>query len=200
MRSTHGVDRKGVRFFARMNVTIRRAEARDVPRMLELVKELAVFEKEPDAVTVTEQEMTDAGFGPDPVWWGWVAERSDDQMIRRSQDDKDSGGMASRTIVGVAMCYERYSTWRGRVGYLEDIVVAEQARSLGIGERLFKACAAEAVERDYHHMTWQVLDWNEGAIRFYKRLGAELDGEWVNGRLDKEELRRMGLEVLSPES
>ncbi len=198
MRSTHGVDRMALPFFARMNVTIRRAEARDVPQMLELVRELAVFEKEPDAVTVTEDHMRDAGFGPNAVWWGWVAERSDDQTPdtyrgRRSENEGSVDDEGSGSIVGIAMCYERYSTWKGRAGYLEDIVVTEQARSLGIGQRLFKACAAEAVKRDYHHMTWQVLDWNEGAIRFYKRLGAELDGEWVNGRLYKEELRRMGL-------
>lgn len=174
-----------------MNVTIRRAEARDVPRMLELVKELAVFEKEPEAVTVTEEHMRDAGFGPNAVWWGWVAERSDDQKIRRSENAGSVDVEGTRSIVGIAICYERYSTWKGRAGYLEDIVVTEQARSHGIGERLFKACAAEAVKRDYHHMTWQVLDWNEGAIRFYKRLGAELDPQWVNGRLYKAQLDKL---------
>lgn len=156
-----------------MEITIRKAEARDVAQMLALVKELAVFEKEPEAVTVTEDHMRDAGFGPNAVWWGWVAEGS------------------NKGIVGIAMCYERYSTWRGRAGYLEDIVVTEPARGHGIGERLFKACAAEAVKRNYHHMTWQVLDWNEGAIRFYKRLGAELDPQWVNGRLDKAQLSKL---------
>ena len=174
-----------------MEITIRKAEARDVPQMLALVKELALFEKEPEAVTVTEEHMRDAGFGPNAVWWGWVAVRSDDQMIGRSDDVDPAGDEGTRTIVGIAMCYERYSTWRGRSGYLEDIVVTEQARGHGIGESLFKACAAEAVKRDYHHMTWQVLDWNEGAIRFYKRLGAELDAQWVNGRLYKAELIKL---------
>ncbi|MEO7081357.1 MAG: GNAT family N-acetyltransferase [Flavobacteriales bacterium] len=174
-----------------MEITIRKAEARDVPQMLALVKELAVFEKEPEAVTVTEEHMRDAGFGPNAVWWGWVAERSEDQRIRRSDNEAGAGGSALRTVVGIAMCYERYSTWRGRAGYLEDIVVTESARGHGIGERLFKACAAEAVKRNYHHMTWQVLDWNEGAIRFYKRLGAELDPQWVNGRLDKAQLSKL---------
>jgi ribosomal protein S18 acetylase RimI-like enzyme len=171
-----------------MEITIRKAEARDVPQMLALVKELAMFEKEPEAVTVTEEAMRDAGFGPSPVWWGWVAFQSDDQKIRRSENDSTSGIVDERKILGIAICYERYSTWRGRVGYLEDIVVTENARGLGIGELLFKACAAEAAQREYHHLTWQVLDWNEGAIRFYKRLGADLDGAWVNGRLDKVQL------------
>ena len=155
-----------------MKVTIRKAEARDVPQMLGLVKELAVFEKEPDAVTVTEAAMVDAGFGNKAVWWGWVAE-------------------LEGSIVGIAMCYERYSTWRGRVAYLEDIVVTEKYRSARIGEQLFKACAAHAVEKNYHHMTWQVLDWNEGALRFYERLGADLDGEWVNGRMELAQLKKI---------
>lgn len=185
-----------LRFFAPMNVTIRRAEARDVPQMLALVKELAVFEKEPDAVTVTEEHMRDAGFGPDPLWWAWVAERTEEEPADKlwnsaADHENDAGVPPARTIVGLAICYERYSTWKGRTSYLEDIIVTEHARNLGLGERLFKACAEEALERDHHHMTWQVLDWNEGAIRFYKRLGAELDPHWVNGRLYKEELRRM---------
>lgn len=167
-----------------MNVIIRRAEARDVPAMLELVRELALFEKEPEAVTVTEEEMRDAGFGERPVWWGWVAEGSVDETIRRS----DNG---NAELLGIAICYERYSTWRGRVGYLEDIVVTDSARGQGFGEKLFKACAAEAVKRGYHHLAWQVLDWNEGAIRFYKRLGAELSSEWLNGRLYQEQLQEI---------
>ena len=167
-----------------MNAIIRRAEPRDVPAMLELVRELALFEKEPEAVTVTEAEMLGAGFGEQPVWWGWVAERSDDRMIGRSDD-------RNVPLLGIAVCYERYSTWRGRVGYLEDIVVTDSARGQGLGEKLFKACAAEAVERGYHHLTWQVLDWNEGAIRFYKRLGAELSSEWLNGRLFQDQLKQI---------
>ena len=155
-----------------MKVTIRKAEAGDVPEMLALVKELAVFEKDPEAVTVTEAEMRDAGFGPNAVWWGWVAE--------------DTDGM-----LGMAVCYERYSTWRGRVGYLEDIVVTQRARGQGIGEQLMKVCAEEAAVRKYHHLTWQVLDWNEGAIRFYERLGAEISKEWFNGRLYLEQLKQL---------
>ncbi|MBL0127174.1 MAG: GNAT family N-acetyltransferase [Flavobacteriales bacterium] len=155
-----------------MEVTIRRAEERDVPDMLRLVRELATFEREPEAVTVTEAEMVDAGFGEKPVWWGWVAE--------------DASG-----IVGIAICYERYSTWRGRVGYLEDIIVTEAARGQGIGERLFRECAADVVEHGYHHLTWQVLDWNKGAIRFYDRLGAQMDGQWVNGKLDRDQLMKI---------
>lgn len=167
-----------------MNVVIRRAEPRDVRQMLELVRELATFEKEPEAVTVTEEEMRDAGFGEKPVWWGWVAEGSDDGTIRRS----DNG---NAELVGMAVCYERYSTWRGRVGYLEDIVVTEAVRGQRIGERLFRACVQDALDRGYHHLTWQVLDWNKDAMRFYARLGAEFDPQWVNGRMTREVMAKL---------
>lgn len=166
------MQRCGAAFFAAMNVVIRRAEARDVPRMLELVRELARFEKEPEAVTVTEQEMLDAGFGPHAVWVGWVAE----------------GGPG---IIGMAVCYTRYSTWRGRTLYLEDIVVTEAARGHGVGERLFRACVAHAVEHGHAWMRWQVLDWNTDAIRFYERFGASVTTGWLNGDLTREQLKAL---------
>ncbi|MEX1132263.1 MAG: GNAT family N-acetyltransferase [Flavobacteriales bacterium] len=155
-----------------MEVVIRKAEARDVPQMLALVKELAAFEKEPEAVTVTLEHMVDAGFGPDPVWVGWVAE----------QDDR---------ILGLAICYERYSTWKGRRLYLEDIVVTEQARGQRIGERLFVECARHGASKNYSGMLWQVLDWNVDAIRFYKRFGAAMDPQWINGSLDLEQMKKL---------
>ncbi len=155
-----------------MNPTIRPAEPRDVPRMLELVRELALFERAPDEVTVTEEHMRDAGFGKDPVWFGWVAE-------------------ADGVIHGMAVCYERYSTWKGRRLYLEDIIVTEAARGQRIGEKLFLQCARHAVEQNYSGMLWQVLDWNTDAIRFYGRFGATLDPQWVNGTLDMEQMKAL---------
>lgn len=152
-----------------MKVLIRPAEPRDVPRMLELVRELALFEKAPDEVTVTEEEMRDAGFGENPVWFGWVAE-------------------AEGVIQGMAICYERYSTWKGRCLYLEDIVVTEAARGKGIGDRLLRTCIAYAAEQGYARMRWQVLDWNTDAMRFYERFGAEFDNGWVNVELTREQL------------
>lgn len=163
-----------------MEVVIRRAEPRDVPRMLDLVRELATFEKEPEAVTVTEDHMREAGFGKDPVWVGWVAEIS--AIPGQSRNDK---------IVGMAVCYERYSTWRGRCLYLEDIVVTEAARGRRVGEMLFKACSAHALEHGHHHMLWQVLDWNTDAMRFYTRLGATFDPKWVNGKMTREDMRKL---------
>jgi ribosomal protein S18 acetylase RimI-like enzyme len=158
--------------FAGMEIIIRKAEARDVPRMLDLVRELAVFERAPEEVTVTLEHMRDAGFGSDPVWVGWVAE-------------------LEGTIVGMAVCYERYSTWKGRRLYLEDIIVTEGARGHRIGDRLFRQCAAYAVEKDYSGMLWQVLDWNTDAIRFYERFGAAMDPQWINGSLGKEQLKQI---------
>ncbi len=163
------VQRCGGLSFVRMNNVIRRAEARDVPRMLELVHELALFERAPQEVTVTVDHMRDAGFGSDPVWVGWVAE-------------------SEGVIVGMAVCYERYSTWKGRRLYLEDIVVTESARGMRIGEKLFRQCAAYAVEKDYSGMLWQVLDWNVDAQRFYDRFGANYAKEWWNGSLEKDAL------------
>jgi ribosomal protein S18 acetylase RimI-like enzyme len=164
-----------------MNVTIRRAEARDVPQMLALVKELALFEKEPEAVTVTEAEMRDAGFGEKPVWFGWVAEVS-------AGSEQWAVGGKSPGIVGMAVCYTRYSTWRGRTLYLEDIIVTDAARGQRIGERLFHACVQHAVANDHAWMRWQVLDWNTGAIRFYERFGASISPGWLNGELTREQL------------
>ena len=155
-----------------MEITIRRALEHDVPRMLELVRELAVFERAPDEVTVSEQHMRDAGFGPDPVWVGWVAE-------------------VDGVIQGMAVCYERYSTWKGRRLYLEDIIVTEQARGQRLGEKLFLECVRHAVEQDYSGMLWQVLDWNTNAMRFYARLGATFDPKWVNGRLTREGMQQL---------
>jgi ribosomal protein S18 acetylase RimI-like enzyme len=159
-------------FFAVMEVMIRRAEARDVPGMLTLVRELATFEKEPEAVTVTEEHMRDAGFGPEPVWVGWVAE----------QDG---------VLLGMALCYERYSTWKGRRLYLEDIIVTERARGQRLGEELFRQCAGYAVEMNYNGMLWQVLDWNTDAIRFYDRFGATYSDEWLNGWLELDQLKNL---------
>ena len=174
-----------------MGISIRRAEARDVPQMLALVQELATFEKEPDAVTVTEAAMLDAGFGEKPTWFGWVVEGSDNETIRRSKDPNAATNGSSDRIVGIAICYDRYSTWKGRCLYLEDIVVTESMRGQGIGDRLFRQCVKHAVENNYHSMRWQVLDWNEGAIRFYKRMGADLYPGWLNGDLTKDQMQRL---------
>jgi len=158
-----------------MDVIIRKAREEDVPRMLELVKELALFERAPEEVTVTVEAMRDAGFGPEATWYGWVAENTEGQ----------------HAIVGLAICYTRYSTWKGNTLYLEDFVVTESARSAGVGLKLFKVCCEYAVEKNFPLMIWQVLDWNVDAIRFYERHGASIDSEWLEGRMTLEGMKKL---------
>lgn len=150
---------------------IRKAEKRDCPALLGLVKELAVYEKSPGEVTVSLAEMEEAGFGPRPVWWAFVAETED-----------------THQIVGISLYYIRYSTWKGRRLYLEDIVVNEPFRGRGIGKLLFEATAREAARLGMNGMTWQVLDWNQPAIGFYQRYGAVIESGWLNASLNKEQL------------
>jgi GNAT superfamily N-acetyltransferase len=133
--------------------------------MMELVRELAVYEKAPDEVTVTMDHFIQSGFGPNPVWWAFVAE--EDGIIQ-----------------GFALYYIRYSTWKGQRMYLEDIIVTEQARGRGLGARLMDALIQEAKDKGFTGIVWQVLEWNEPAFNFYRKFGARFDPEWVNAVLD----------------
>ncbi|WP_460685433.1 GNAT family N-acetyltransferase [Niabella aquatica] len=152
------------------SINIRRAEAADCPRILELVQELADYEHAPEAVTVTLAHFTESGFGANPVWWGFVAERSPSSL----EQGQGSG------IVAFALYYIRFSTWKGQAMYLEDILVTEQMRGRGIGHLVFDALMKEAREKGFKRICWQVLDWNEPAINFYKKYNANFDGEWMN--------------------
>ncbi len=142
-------------------ITIRSAIKKDCPRLLELIKELALYEKAPEQVTVTLEHFEESGFGETPVWWAFAAEEDG-------------------VILGFALYYIRYSTWKGQRMYLEDILVTDAARGKGIGKLLFDALVDEAREKKLSGIAWQVLDWNEPAIRFYKKLDAHLDPEWIN--------------------
>ncbi len=144
---------------------IRKAQQEDCPALLQLIHELAAYEKEPDAVTVSMKEFVDSGFGAQPVWGAFVAER----------DDK---------IVGMALYYIRYSTWKGRRLYLEDLIVTASERGAGIGKMLLDKTIDFAKAEGYSGMMWQVLDWNEPAINFYKKYKADFDSEWVNVSLN----------------
>ena len=149
-----------------MDITIRRAKIEDAPRMMELIKELAVYEKAPDEVSVTMDHFIESGFGKNPVWWAFVAE----------MEVPGKG----RVIQGFALYYVRYSTWKGQRMYLEDIIVTEEAREKGIGKLLMDRLIEEAKERKFSGMMWQVLEWNEPAINFYRKYNAHLDNEWIN--------------------
>ena len=150
-----------------MNINIRRAEKKDCVRLLELIQELADYEKAPQEVTVTLSHFEESGFGTNPVWWAFVAE------------------MDGR-VEGFALYYIRYSTWKGQCLYLEDFLVTEKHRGNGAGKLLFDRIIDEAKEKGFKRMVWQVLEWNEPAINFYKKYNATLDPEWINGILDFE--------------
>jgi len=162
--------------------------------MLELVRELAEFERAPNEVTVTLDHFIQAGFGPDPVWKALVAvvdkAGNDKPVADEHANDRGSNG---GDIVGISLWYIRYSTWKGRRLYLEDLIVTESYRGKGIGKLLFDATVEEARKMQYGGMMWQVLDWNEAAISFYKKYGTSFDGEWVNCSLNFDSARSVGL-------
>jgi len=144
-----------------MKITIRRAVKDDCARLLELIQELATYERAPDEVTVTLDHFTESGFGKQPVWWAFVAD-------------------VDEVIVGFALYYIRYSTWKGQAMYLEDILITNEMRGKGIGKLLFDRLIEEAKEKKFNRIIWQVLDWNEPAINFYRKYNADFDASWVN--------------------
>lgn len=150
---------------------IRKAIKEDCPRLLELIYELAVFEKEPEAVTVTLEHFTESGFGAKPVWEAFVAAAPDEA--------------GKEIIYGFALYYIRYSTWKGQRLYLEDLIVTEARRGQGIGKLLMDAIMQEAKDKNYSGVAWQVLDWNEPAIAFYKKYHASFDAGWINCSVDR---------------
>lgn len=155
-----------------MNSIIRKGHASDIPGALRLVKELAVYEKAPDEVEVTVDEMTAWGFGADKQFDFFVAE--------------DQGA-----IVGIALYYFKYSTWKGKCLFLEDIIVTESLRGKGIGKLLFDEVVKVSKSLGVRRMEWQVLEWNTPAIKFYEKYQASLDGEWINCKLTNHQLEKM---------
>ncbi|MBD0294494.1 MAG: GNAT family N-acetyltransferase [Flavisolibacter sp.] len=144
-----------------MEIRIRKAVQQDCARILELVKELARYERAANEVTVTLEHFEQSGFGHRPVWWAFVAE-------------------VDGVVQGFALYYIRFSTWKGQRMYLEDFYVAEEMRGKGLGKLLFDRLVQEAKRRKLNGIQWQVLEWNEPAINFYKKYNAVFDGEWLN--------------------
>jgi GNAT superfamily N-acetyltransferase len=153
-------------------ITIRQGLKEDLPRVLELIKELAEFERAPHEVTNTLKQLEEDGFGRRPVYGFFVAEIED-------------------RIIGLSLYYWRYSTWKGKRLYLEDIIVTASERGKGAGQMLFNRTMEKALEENCTGMMWQVLDWNEPAIKFYKKYGARIDGEWLNCSLEAEQIIKL---------
>lgn len=148
-----------------MQITIRKGTPEDVPQVFALVQELALYERAPEQVTNTPEMMLKDGFGPEPIFGLFVAE-------------------VDGQIVGISLYYYRYSTWKGKRLYLEDLIVTESMRGYGLGKMLLDTTVQEAKDTNCTGVMWQVLDWNEPSIKFYERYGARLDGEWINCHLD----------------
>jgi GNAT superfamily N-acetyltransferase len=152
-------------------ITVRKAESKDAGILFQFIEELAEFERAPHEVTNTPERIIQDGFGDKPAFTAAIAEYNGEPA-------------------GIYVWYIRYSTWKGRGLYLEDIIVSEKFRGKGIGRALMKALMEDALEADVHYMTWQVLDWNEPAIEFYGKYTPVFDGEWINVRMSREQIEK----------
>lgn len=155
-----------------MSILIRTAVKEDCSRLLELIQELAAYEKAPNEVTVSLEEFQKAGFGNNPVWKAFIAEEN---------------GITQ----GFGLYYIRYSTWKGCRMYLEDLLVTEKMRGKGLGKMIFNQLIEEAKEKGFKGITWQVLDWNNPAINFYEKYNSDFDSGWINVSLSKEQIDKL---------
>ncbi|GHA23177.1 N-acetyltransferase [Salinimicrobium marinum] len=154
-----------------MEINIRKATRTDMPDVLELIKELAAFENEPDAVETTVETLEKEGFGENPLFTCFVAE----------VDGK---------IEGMALVYYRFSTWKGRTLHLEDLIVREEKRGTGLGNALYKKVITFAEEQGLKRVEWVVLEWNQHAIDFYARSGANILKDWYTVQMDTEGIKK----------
>lgn len=161
-----------------MNITIREGKETDLPQTLALIQELAEYEKSPQEVTNNLEMMREDGFGTNPIFKFFVAETEEG-------------------IIGIAIYFTAYSTWKGKTIYLEDLVVTEKYRRYGIGKKLFDAVAKKAEELGAKRFSWQVLEWNEPAIKFYQKAKANLDPEWINCKMTESQLHAYNLQQAS---
>ncbi|SHI63554.1 hypothetical protein SAMN04488096_103122 [Mesonia phycicola] len=154
-----------------MSNRVRKALETDMPAVLELINELAVYEREPNAVEVTTEDLVRDGFGKQPLFNCFVAE----------EDNK---------IVGMALLYFRYSTWKGKTVHLEDLIVSESYRGKGFGMMLYKEVMKFALENKVKRVEWVVLDWNAPAVQFYKNTGATVFSEWDTVQFDQDSIKK----------
>ncbi len=145
---------------------IRKGELKDMAAVLELIQELAVFEKEPNVVVVTVDDLQRDGFGATPLFYTFIAE-------------------VNQQIVGVALYYYRYSTWKGRTIHLEDLIVKEALRGKGIGFELYAEIIAQGKRDGVRRIEWAVLNWNTPAIDFYTKSGAKVYEDWRVAQMDE---------------
>jgi GNAT superfamily N-acetyltransferase len=155
---------------------IRKGTKQDMPAVLSLIKELAAFEKEPDAVVVTTEDLIKDGFGENPLFHTFIAEEGSE-------------------IIGMALFYYRYSTWKGKTIHLEDLIVKENRRGTGAGSALYKAVIAFAKQQGVRRIEWVVLNWNEHAIKFYERSGAKILQDWLTVQMDEEGITKFTLSL-----
>lgn len=154
-----------------MDFIIRRAQVKDMQSVLDLITELAVFEKEPDAVDIRVEDLVKDGFSENPKFKIFVAEQK-------------------RKIIGIALFYERFSTWKGRTIHLEDLIVTKNKQKIGAGKALYTAVLKYAYDHDYKRVAWEVIDWNSNAIDFYKSTGATYLNDWSVVQMNKENLAK----------
>ena len=153
-----------------MSFIIRPGKKKDAQSILNLIIELAVFEKEPNAVEITAEDLIQDGFSNKPKFKTFVAEEPDG------------------TIIGMALFYERYSTWKGKTIHLEDLMVTESKRGIGAGKKLYASIMKYAQENEFKRVAWEVLDWNVNAIDFYKNTGATVYDEWRVCQMNEQNL------------
>lgn len=154
-------------------MNIRKGQPEDMSAVLGLIQELAIFEKEPDAVLVTVEDLVRDGFGPQPLFNVFVAEIE-------SENDKEK-----KEIVGIALYYYRFSTWKGKTIHLEDLVVKESMRGTGLGYALYSEIIKQGKEDKVRRVEWNVLDWNTPAIDFYEKSGAKVLRDWYVVQMDE---------------
>ena len=147
-------------------MNIRKGEKKDMKSVLSLIQELAVFEKEPHAVEVTVADLENDGFGEDPLFYTFVAE-------------------VNNEIVGIALYYYRYSTWKGKTIHLEDLIVREDMRDTGVGFELYAKIIEQGKTDHVRRIEWAVLDWNTSAIEFYQKSGARILEDWRVAQMDE---------------